>query len=65
MMVELEVLAQIFVVVVLAWIGHALHKASRDPKTPRGDAVLLDLGFGLGTVVILVLVLNTSMKMLS
>ena len=64
MMVEFGVLAQTFVVVVLAWIGHALHKASRDPKTPRGDAVLLDLGFGLGTVVILVLVINTSMKVL-
>ena len=59
------VLAQVFVIAVLVWIGHALHKASRDPKTPRGDAVLLDLGFGLGTVLILVLVINTSMKMLS
>ena len=65
MMLDLGILAQIFVVVVLAWIGHAIHKASRDPRTARGDAVLLDLGFGLGAVMILVLVLNASMKMLS
>lgn len=28
-------------------VGLALHRASRDPKTPRGDAVLVDLCLGL------------------
>ncbi|MDP9455614.1 MAG: hypothetical protein CYG60_07405 [Actinobacteria bacterium] len=65
MTVDPGMLAQVFVVAVLAWIGHALLKASRDPKTPRGDAVLLDLGLGLGAVAILVLALVASMKMLS
>jgi hypothetical protein len=32
-------------------IGLFLRRASRDPKTPRGDAVLFDLGLGLVAVV--------------
>ena len=35
--------------------GLYLRRASRDPKTPRGDAVLVDLGLGLVTVVASVL----------
>lgn len=31
-------------------IGLVLRRASRDPKTPRGDAVLVDLCLGLVTV---------------
>jgi hypothetical protein len=36
-------------------IGLFLHRASRDPKTPRGDAVLVDLCLGLVAVVASVL----------
>jgi hypothetical protein len=32
-------------------IGLFLRRASRDPRTPRGDAVLFDLGLGLMAVV--------------
>jgi hypothetical protein len=32
-------------------IGLVLHRASRHPKTPRGDAVLMDLCLGLVAVV--------------
>ena len=32
-------------------IGLFLRRASRDPRTPRGDAVLFDLGLGLAAVV--------------
>lgn len=39
----------------LTIIGLFLHRASRDPKTPRGDAVLVDLGLGLVAVVASVL----------
>lgn len=35
----------------LTVIGLVLRRASRDPKTPRGDAVLVDLGLGLVAVV--------------
>ena len=57
-------LAQDVVVAVLVRIGYALHKASRDPKTSRGDAVLLDLGFGLNAVAVLVLTLSATTKIL-
>ncbi len=35
----------------LTVVGLALRRASRDPKTPRGDAVLVDLCLGLVAVV--------------
>lgn len=31
----------------LTIIGLSLRRASRNPQTPRGDAVLVDLGLGL------------------
>jgi hypothetical protein len=34
----------------LTIIGLFLRRASRDPKTPRGDAVLVDLSLGLVAV---------------
>ncbi|MCA3749121.1 MAG: hypothetical protein IN808_08300 [Rubrobacter sp.] len=39
----------------LTVVGLALRRASRDPRTPRGDAVLIDLGLGLIAVVASVL----------
>lgn len=41
--------------------GLFLRRASRDPKTPRGDAVLVDLGLGLVAVVASVLWLRVFM----
>ena len=35
----------------LTVIGLFLRRASRDPRTPRGDAVLFDLGLGLVAVI--------------
>ena len=32
-------------------IGLFLRRASRDPKTPRGDAVLFDLGLGFVAII--------------
>jgi len=34
----------------LTIIGGSLRRTSRDPKTPHGDAVLVDLGLGLVVV---------------
>jgi hypothetical protein len=42
----------------LTVIGLILLRASRNPKTPRGDAVMLDLGFGLVAVTAAVLWLH-------
>ena len=36
-------------------IGLFLRRASRDPKTPRGDAVLFDLGLGFVAIIASVL----------
>lgn len=42
-------------------VGLSLRRASKDPKTPRHDAVLVDLGLGLVTVVASVLWLQVFM----
>jgi Na+-translocating ferredoxin:NAD+ oxidoreductase RnfD subunit len=44
------VLAYALPALTLTAVGLALRRASRDPKTPRGDAVLLDLCLGLVAV---------------
>ena len=36
-------------------IGLFLRRASRDPRTPRGDAVLIDLGLGFVAIIASVL----------
>ena len=43
-------LAYAWPAMLLTIIGLFLRRASRDPKTARGDAVLVDLGLGLVTV---------------
>ena len=43
-------LAYAWPALLLTIIGLFLRRASRDPKTPRGDAVLVDLGLGLVAV---------------
>jgi hypothetical protein len=49
------VLADILVAVLLSWIDLTLYKTSQNAATRKEDAVLLELGFGLLTVVVLVL----------
>jgi len=48
-------LAYAWPALLLTIIGLFLRRASRDPKTPRGDAVLVDLCLGLVAVVVSVL----------
>jgi hypothetical protein len=48
-------LAYAWPALLLTIVGLVLRRASRDPKTPRGDAVLVDLGLGLVAVVASVL----------
>ena len=43
-------LAYAWPALLLTIIGLFLRRASRDPKTARGDAVLVDLGLGLVAV---------------
>ncbi len=43
-------LAYAWPALLLTIIGLFLRRASRDPKTPRGDAVLVDIGLGLVAV---------------
>jgi hypothetical protein len=48
-------LAYVGPALLLTIIGLFLRRASRDPRTPRGDAVMVDLGLGLVAVVTSVL----------
>ena len=56
--------AQVFVAAVLSWIDLNLYKTSQDPKTPPGDAVLLDLWLGLVTVAVIVLWFGAALRLL-
>jgi hypothetical protein len=49
------VLADILVAVLLSWIDLNLYKTSQSTATHKADAVLLELGFGLLTVAVMVL----------
>jgi hypothetical protein len=49
------VLGDILVAVLLSWIDLTLYKTSQNAATHKADAVLLELGFGLLTVAVLVL----------
>jgi hypothetical protein len=48
-------LAYLWPALLLTVIGMYLRRASRDPKTPRAEGVLIDLGLGLVAVVVSVL----------
>ena len=39
----------------ITFVGLRLHRVSRDPRTSRGDAVLVDLGLGLVAVLAFVM----------
>jgi hypothetical protein len=49
------VLADILVAVLLSWIDLTLYETSQNAATHKADAMLLELGFGLLTVVVMVL----------
>jgi hypothetical protein len=49
------VLADILVAVLLSWIDLTLYKTSQSTATHKANAVLLELGFGLLTVAVMVL----------
>jgi hypothetical protein len=51
-------LAYAWPALLLTVIGLILRHASRNPKTPRGDVVVLDLGYGLVAVMATVLWLH-------
>lgn len=51
-------LAYVWPALLLTVIGLVLRRASRNPRTPRGDAVVLDLGYGLVVVTATVLWLH-------
>ena len=61
----LSVAAQALVAVVLSWICIELYRGTRNPRTQRGDALMLDLGLGLATVAAAVLWFSVSLQILS
>ncbi len=48
--VSVPMLAQLSLAVLLSRIGLSLYRGVRDPGTPRGDALVLDLFLGLVVV---------------
>jgi hypothetical protein len=52
---SVPVLADILVAVLLSWIDLTLYETSQNAATHKADAMLLELGFGLLTVVVMVL----------
>ena len=52
---SVPVLADILVAVLLSWIDLTLYRTSQNAATHKADAMLLELGFGLLTVVVMVL----------
>ncbi len=52
---SVPVLADILVAVLLSWIDLTLYKTSQNAATHKANAMLLELGFGLLTVAVMVL----------
>ncbi len=52
---SVPVLADILVAVLLSWIDLTLYKSSQHAATHKANAKLLELGFGLLTVAVMVL----------
>ncbi len=61
--VFVPVLEQTFVAAILSWVDWALYRASRDSRTSRADAVLLDLIFGLLTVAVVVICFSVFLRL--
>ena len=51
----MPVLAEILVAVLLSWIDLTLYRTSQNAATHKADATLLELGFGLLTIAVMVL----------
>jgi hypothetical protein len=52
---SVPVLADILVAVLLSWIDLTLYRTSQNAATHKVDAMLLELGFGLLTITVMVL----------
>jgi hypothetical protein len=52
---SMPVLADILVAVLLSWIDLTLYRTSQNAATHKADAMLLELGFGLLTIAVMVL----------
>ena len=52
---SMPVLADILVAVLLSWIDLTLYRTSQNDATHKADAMLLELGFGLLTIAVMVL----------
>ena len=52
---SVPVLADILVAVLLSWIDLILYRTSQNAATHKADAMLLELGFGLLTIAVMVL----------
>jgi hypothetical protein len=52
---SVPVLADILVAVLLSWIDLTLYETSQNAATHKANAMLLELGFGLLTVAVMVL----------
>ena len=52
---SVPVLAEILVAVLLSWIDLTLYRTSQNAATHKADAMLLELGFGLLTIAVMVL----------
>ncbi|HEX2182797.1 MAG TPA: hypothetical protein VHH10_10970 [Rubrobacteraceae bacterium] len=57
-------LAYAWPALLLTVLGLGLRRVSRDPRTPRGDAVIVDLCMGLVAVMALILWLVVSLRVL-
>jgi hypothetical protein len=52
---SVPVLAEILVAVLLSWIDLTLYRTSQNAATHKADAMLLELGFGLLTIAVMIL----------
>ena len=55
---SVPVLADILVALLLSWIDLTLYRTSQNAATHKADAMLLELGFGLLTIAVMVLWLD-------
>jgi hypothetical protein len=61
---SVPVLADVLVAVLLSWIDLTLYRTSQNTATHKADAMLLELGFGLLTIAVVVLWLGIVLEIL-
>ena len=59
---SVPVLADILDAVLLSWIDLTLYRTSQNAATHKADAMLLELGFGLLTIAVMVLCLGVVLE---